>query len=1082
MIKKSVIRITLCMLISANSLFAQHFQPVQNVSDFQGDPSNISLGDINLDGHTDIMISGTDNGILIYLNDGEGHYDDYTLIDHIAGTYCKFIDIDNDGDLDIYAISEGQNKAGWFNNSGNGIFQSTDYNIEFNYISSPKDLEVTDIDNDGDLDIAFVAGNNIKIGYNDGEGVFTYVNKYLSTNDDNNFIFGDLDNDGLKDIISSDIGKIYWFKNNGGTSFASQVLLSDEINDDFFYDPITYVDMFDIDGNGTEDIVCKSYSNGSSELAYFINNADGTLEDRVIISTDPYRDGVISHIDMDSDGDIDILSTGNTGHFLRWHENIECLEFTPHSIPTTISFSEQLKASDLNNDGKKDFIARGNNADVSVLISTENDQYIEQVLMDGKHTNSPYALDTADVDNDGDIDLIVSDFNDNDIVWFPNEGGKYLGGKKLVRFSTVEVRNVVAEDFTNDGLIDVAYTEQNSWNGQTIEFTKQLPNGTFNIPNFITSNVDDVTGLDAGDFNLDGYPDLVSCSYEDGKIAWYKNSLGAFGSQIVLTSNADGPQSIKVTQIDNDAYPDILFITSDDNSLSWYKNNGNETFTLNTISTTDTLVTVLDILDIDSDGDTDIITGSLFHEELKLYINNGSGSFAAPVIINEGFGYTSLAIADYNNDLLLDIAFSDGLADEVYWIENLGSNTFSTANLIDNTIDAPLRIIPLDVNQDQDMDIAISGFEDDQIYISHNNFNTQDYIKTEVCTSYTSPVGNVYSVSGEYTDTLTTVFGGDSLFIIDLDVISSDTISFNKSICFGDSINFGGTYYHTTGNYEQSLTNQCGLDSIIQLNLNVIESYETNLTDTICSSNCFNVGGNFYETTGEYTDTLSSICGFDSIVYTNLTVLDNSSPTNLDIEICVGDDYEVGGELFTSTGDYEIILVNSLGCDSIVNLELTAIFVNSIISYYNGVYSAQSQTGVSYQWVDCDNNNEPIPGATSNTFEPSQNGNYAVEITKDGCIKLSNCETSTGIGLNELNSMDISMSPNPVSDVLTININNQNADAKITITDMLGKNYFTIAAGNQTNLAVDVKHLSCGLYYVNYISNGQKLTKKIVKK
>jgi len=380
------------------------------------------------------------------------------------------------------------------------------------------------------------------------------------------------------------------------------------------------------------------------------------------------------------------------------------------------------------------------------------------------------------------------------------------------------------------------------------------------------------------------------------------------------------------------------------------------------------------------------------------------------------------------------------------------------------------------------MDIVISGFDDDQVYISQNNYHTQDYIKTRVCSSYTGPSGNIYSTSGQFVDTLTTVFGGDSLFFIDLEIIDLDTVVHNRVICFGDSIHFDGTYYHNSGNYQQILTNQCGLDSILQLNLTVVESYETNVIDTICSSNCFNVGGIFYETTGEYTDTLFSVCGFDSIVHTSLKVLDNSGPINLEEEICIGDVFYVGDQSFTTTGVYEVILVNALGCDSIVELDLTATFLNDIITYNNGVFAAQSQSGASYQWVDCDNNNAPIPGETSPTFEPTQNGNYAVEISKDGCERLSNCKVANGIGLNEYNSTAISLSPNPVSDLLIVNINNKNIDSKIIITDILGRNHLTIATGNTTHVEIDVQHLSCGLYYVNYISDGKKLTKKIVKK
>ena len=44
-----------------------------------------------------------------------------------------------------------------------------------------------------------------------------------------------------------------------------------------------------------------------------------------------------------------------------------------------------------------------------------------------------------------------------------------------------------------------------------------------------------------------------------------------------------------------------------------------------------------------------------------------------------------------------------------------------------------------------------------------------------------------------------------------------------------------------------------------------------------------------------------------------------------------------------------------------------------------------------HQWLDCDNNYAAIPGETSQNFTPSTNGNYALELTQDGCSDTSEC-------------------------------------------------------------------------------------------
>lgn len=49
------------------------------------------------------------------------------------------------------------------------------------------------------------------------------------------------------------------------------------------------------------------------------------------------------------------------------------------------------------------------------------------------------------------------------------------------------------------------------------------------------------------------------------------------------------------------------------------------------------------------------------------------------------------------------------------------------------------------------------------------------------------------------------------------------------------------------------------------------------------------------------------------------------------------------------------------------------------------------QTGATYQWLDCDDNNSLINGETNQSYTPIITGNYAVEISLSGCVDTSNC-------------------------------------------------------------------------------------------
>ena len=57
----------------------------------------------------------------------------------------------------------------------------------------------------------------------------------------------------------------------------------------------------------------------------------------------------------------------------------------------------------------------------------------------------------------------------------------------------------------------------------------------------------------------------------------------------------------------------------------------------------------------------------------------------------------------------------------------------------------------------------------------------------------------------------------------------------------------------------------------------------------------------------------------------------------------------------------------------------------------NTLTATQAPTGTMYQWIDCDDNNSIIPGATSPTFTALEEGNYAVIADAGLCIDTSIC-------------------------------------------------------------------------------------------
>ena len=324
----------------------------------------VTVGDYDGDGDPDLYLNNFGPNVL-YRNNGDGTFTDVTGqagVDNgdLVGAGASFLDMDADGDLDLYV---------------------TNY-LRFDYDShvqrqvgghpsypSPRDFEpVPDT-----------------LYRNNGDGTFTDVSResgvsqYAGTG--MGMVSVDCDLDGDTDVfVLNDVGENFFFQNDGTGKFKETGVINGTAYNIYGDENASMgVDCGDYDNDGRLDFFMTSYQ---SELPVLYRNiGNGFFEDVTLLTG--AGEGTLSYvnwgnglIDFDNDGDLDVfIANGHT------EDNIDLRDAsTAYRAPNTL------------------------------LMNTGDGRFVEvsQTCGDGLlpvHSSRGAAFD--DLDNDGDVDAVI---------------------------------------------------------------------------------------------------------------------------------------------------------------------------------------------------------------------------------------------------------------------------------------------------------------------------------------------------------------------------------------------------------------------------------------------------------------------------------------------------------------------------------------------------------------------------------------------------------------------------------------------------------------------------------------------------
>ncbi|MBM3411627.1 MAG: hypothetical protein FJY18_08365, partial [Bacteroidetes bacterium] len=202
-------------------------------------------------------------------------------------------------------------------------------------------------------------------------------------------------------------------------------------------------------------------------------------------------------------------------------------------------------------------------------------------------------------------------------------------------------------------------------------------------------------------------------------------------------------------------------------------------------------------------------------------------------------------------------------------------------------------------------------------------------------------------------------------------------------LCQPNTYQVGTSVYYQTGLYSDTLINQFGCDSVVSLNLTVNPVSTSTVNAQICSSSTYTLGTQTFDSAGVYQIVLANGQGCDSVITLNLSVIQPSSST-INQSICAPNSYLFNGQSYSTSGTYTATLTNAAGCDSVVTLNLT---VNQQVLF------AISLNGTTY---GAQSGGHTIPACSNNNYSFTLAGISAGTLPLVGTVRVWDGAIGTG--------------------------------------------------------------------------------------
>lgn len=562
--------------------------------------------------------------------------------------------------------------------------------------AAPVALAAADVNHDTKLDLIVVnsspSGGWVTVMFGDGLGGFTPGNPVDLGAGGSAIAFFEVDGHVEVAVANKDTNSVVILRGDSNGSLSISQTISEEPNGQ---EPVA-IAVGDLNNDGHPDLV--AVNNVTDNIGVFLGQPDGSLQLQGFVDSGTMNSAPngVALLDANDDGKLDVAvsnglssdvsvllgdGTGNFGAPRAWVTDQEPLA---------------VAAGDLNGDGIPDLVAlnRDNNTPDAVVLLGQGDgtfKGVEDVIVEP----TPNAVIAGDIDNDGLPDLIVSrslSVCSNDSTQSCSTNGDCGGGNTCQPNGRLLVR-------------------------------RSLPNGGFAAP-LALQFPGDAFAIGRGDFNADGWLDLVALNKSTSNVSMFLGQRSGFPSKPRNYAVGAGGVALTVGDWDGNGRPDVAVARQGAGSSGFIDillSNADGSLQEPPVSVALSANPVaMDWGDFNNDGRLDLalaISGS----QVVVAFGNGTGTFqlGAPVQIpGATIDASALAVGDFDRDGFDDVAvLLPSPANQVVVLYGNGQGSFTSGGTL-STSSAPWALAAGDISGDLMPDLVVPVHADTHAVLS----------------------------------------------------------------------------------------------------------------------------------------------------------------------------------------------------------------------------------------------------------------------------------------------------------------------------------------------------------------------------